>query len=129
MALSKNIANYIDIKDILDRARRVPLPTYYRLPTPGKARHWAQRAYAFRRLVYELEVERHATVPGWRPSTPYDYLAFQVNGDTVKIYERKPEGVLLDEAGQEVHPTGHEEDDDELLEAAREAAKRLGLDD
>lgn len=126
MPMSKNPHAYADVKVILDQAEN-RTKTTYTLPTEGKARHWTQRAYSFRKVLYNQALDQVGHVPGYAPASPYSTLVLRLDGCAVHITHRQIEGVLSGDEGEPV-PQVVVEEDDVLLATAREFAKELNLD-
>jgi hypothetical protein len=74
----------------------------YRLPNPGKAKHWRQRAYTFRKLLREA-AEHNAPGNPLDVTTPYDSMTLTISKrdpSCVQInFSRAVDGVLTDETG------------------------------
>lgn len=105
---------YADIKEVLDAALASDGGTYH-LPTHGKAVHWRQRAYRFRKLFAE-------TIPAGQPS-PYDKLVLKKvppNSATVRIVLREIEGTFQPNR-EAAAPL-----EDDLLSEALKLAEELG---
>ena len=130
MGMSRNPNTYLDVKRVFDAALAHGAARF-RLPTPGKAQHFMQRAYRYRKLLFELEQEKFSHIPGYVASTPYDNLVLKKDkgSNEVLVWERRAdEGELLTEDGKPLQPqpeTGLSEDEAEM---ARRVATDLGLD-
>lgn len=90
MALSKNIEEYEDCRDHLDRAVMSSKGIRINMPSSGGAIHLRQRLYKFRQLekfqsakIYELGDAR-------RGKTAYDALLIKVVGDSVEVTHGEP---------------------------------------
>lgn len=90
MPLSRNITEYEDCREHLDRALVATTGIRINLSTSGGAVHLRQRLYKLRQLekirsteIYEIGDER-------RNKTPYDNLSIQVVGDSVEIRHTAP---------------------------------------
>jgi hypothetical protein len=57
MALSKNLANYEDIRTVFAAALQAGLPSTYTLASPQAAIRWRARAYHFRALTSSTEFQ------------------------------------------------------------------------
>lgn len=90
MALSKNITEYEDCREHLDRALSSTKGIRITTSAPGVAIHLRQRMYKLRQLekvrsteIYEIGDER-------RNKTPYDNLSITVVDDAVEIRHTAP---------------------------------------
>lgn len=72
MPLSKSLASYADIPQVLDPIVQAGGGTY-RLPTARMATAWRQRAYYYRTLLRK-ELLRTTNLKNYSPPTPYDTL-------------------------------------------------------
>lgn len=126
MPTAKDIAYYNDVRLICDTAIARG-GAKYQLPTKGKAVHWRQRAYTFRKLARVLAQKSLPDI-GLIASTPYDRLEFVFDEDPTIVIIRYSElkGQLMDLAGapitETVTPT--EPIDDELLLIANDLVNR-----
>lgn len=110
------LALYEDVKEILDAALAAG-GGEYELPDHGKAVHWRQRAYKFRKLYAEV-------IGG---VSPYDRLTLrrlEPTSSTVIINLIETKGIFRPKSPlSKPAPL-----DDELLSEAERIAKDLGLD-
>ena len=119
MSMSKHLGAYSDIVGVLAATMAAGGGTY-RLKTPGKARHWVQRAYYLRRLLHEKQGH-----------SEYDGMKLTLKDARVVIEFNVIEGVLQDKEGKVIKATtqrielGISEEDRERMEEVR---KDLGLE-
>lgn len=104
MPNSKNLNTYYDVSAVLTAARANG-GAVYELPTPAAAKRWRFRAYAYRALLNESEQKRHALVPGYTPTTPWDDMYLTVEGSSIIIQFGTIRGVLRDMEGAEIDHT------------------------
>lgn len=90
MALSKNIAEYEDCREHLDRAISSPKGIRITLPTAGQAVHMRQRLYKLRQLEKLRSVELYDVGDDRRNKTPYDNLAIAVVDNCVEVRFAEP---------------------------------------
>lgn len=83
MPMSTNINTYADVAAVLEEVLPVGRGEYT-LPTPGQAKHWAQRAYKYR-LLLQKQVAAQNPVKGYTPPTPLDRMKLVVTGTRVAI--------------------------------------------
>ena len=118
MSLTKNLAAYGHVQQILDAALLHPI-TKYETTSKSQAMRFRADAYYFRRLLSDQGDNR------------YLQLILRVEDRFVVIERRAPVGVLISHDGTEIAPgtpralTKHE---DELEAAAFALSKSLGLD-
>lgn len=137
MGTSKTIGTYTDIARILDTALEAGGATF-RLDSPGKAVHFIQRAYAYRKLLHDMQARQLATIHDTRSThTAYDTMKLTREEHIVVITFDVIEGVLLDGEGNPLElpdpivlaPRPDEIDlDDEMRDTIDEAQRMLGLD-
>lgn len=132
MPLSKNIGSYRDCRAAFLTANKegfikITFPTY------GKAHHFRQRAYNYRKLLHAKQAE--TTVEGVATETPFDHLKLYLTGpfnNELVIEVNEVDAVVTDINGNPIDLTVEEADEPELdLDAIEEAAKELkdlGLD-
>ncbi len=109
------LAMYDDIREVLDAALSSG-GGEYELPDHGKAVHWRQRAYMFRKL-YAEKVD---------PRSPYDRLTFRrvpPESSTVIIAMQSQKGIFRPGAGPPLPLTTEAPDIDLLSEAEALLAK------
>lgn len=121
--MSRSLAMYADIQSVLDAALAVPVTAGEvcgRVPfeTYGKAVHWRQRAYAFRKLWRERMHDPHSR---------YDLLTFP------KL-EKTDTEVVIKRGGQAVSflpakPIGEVLKSDPLLDEAKTIAQAIDKGD
>lgn len=90
MALSKNITEYEDCREYLDRALVATTGTRIKLPSNGGAVHLRQRLYKLRQLEKVRSLELYEIGDERRNKTPYDNLAIVVVDNTVEIRHAEP---------------------------------------
>lgn len=114
---SDRLGMYSDVKQILDAALAAG-GGEYSLPTHGKAVHWRQRAYKFRKLFAEVH---HA-----RDMSKYDSIVMpriEPHETTVRFQIRHVEGEFKPAAGAPVNFDAGPDDD--LLDFASSLAKQI----
>lgn len=123
MPVSRSANSYLDCRLVLDAAIAAG-GGRYELASPGKALHWRQRAYTFRRILRDNAVAA-TIIPGLSPSTPYDHIELIADGPVVIIRLVAPKGILTDALGNpiDLKPTAPSEDELDL-EAQRLLADR-----
>lgn len=103
MPLSTNINTYADVAAVLEEAAPHGKASY-RLPTPGKATHFMQRAYKYRLLLQRQERDR-VGVKNYQPPTAYDNLKMRVVGSSVELdFAPEPQGELTLPGGKVIKP-------------------------
>lgn len=110
MPLTTNINAYADVSRVLEAARNAG-GARFTLPSARDAVRWRQRAYQYRKLLYQR-----------RGHTPYDMMQLTLDGETVIIQFRDVTGALTSLEGE---PLKEEETDEEWLEAAEQFVKNL----
>lgn len=118
----KSPAQFVDVKAILDA---IPDGGRYRLPTPGSALHWRQRAYQLREMLRQVDAASMANVQGYVPQTIYDAFILRIDKDdpcVVVIETRQAKGELTDLEGNLIRPATFA---DPLLEEAHELVGKL----
>lgn len=119
MPLSSNPGQYADVRAVFDAALTRG-GVRYELPTEGAATHWRQRAYHFRRLLFQINREQYASTPGILPSTPYDAITLRREGCVIVVTTNRPLGQITSLDGQPLTlEPADEPADAELLEALR----------
>lgn len=106
MPNSKSLTMYHDVKLVLDAAIAAG-GGVYTLPTHGKAVHWRQRAYNYRRLLRESKIAS-SIIPGLDPTTPYDTIELVItdrDSCDVIIRQIQVKGVLRDAEGKPINVT------------------------
>ena len=119
MSMSKNLGAYSDVAGVLAAAVTAGEATFY-LETPGKAKHWIQRAYYLRRLLHEKQ--------GF---SDYDGMKLSSKGKEVTIRFDVIEGVLKDKKGKVIKTAAKKieaEISAEDLEMMEEVKRDLGLE-
>lgn len=134
MPLSKSLHSYNDVKAVFSAfASRDTMTIAF--PSKGKAHHWRQRAYYYRKLLHNLQEERNAT--GVPTETPYDNYVIRTDKHDPRVLHLEKhifDGVLRDGAGNEIKisyedATPDEADLDlEALDAAVQELKDLDVD-
>ncbi len=127
MTLSTSPGAYADVEEVLNEALRIG-GAKYELETKADATRFTARAYRFRSILYDLKRREYEDFKGLRPSTPYDHMFIQKEGNVVVISFRKPAGKLTTLAGEPVEFTASPPRD-EMDEQARALALELGIDD
>lgn len=115
-----SLKQFNDVSEILEAAAKAGGGSYT-LETAGKATHWVQRAYTYRKMLQK------ASVLG---VSPYDEFQFKKRGNVIHIERLVPTGTFTpakvpDEKLQRLVPT---ETRDELDIAAEAFASTLGID-
>ena len=141
MGMSRTIATYTNLARILDAALAAGGATF-RLETPGRARHFIQRAYFFRKLLHDQQAASAVFNVDTRIThTPYDSMKLTRKNCVVTLSFDEIEGVLLDGEGNplELPDTLPEESyiearalsddlDKEALDTIESAKRELGLE-
>lgn len=104
MPLSKNINTYIDVVEILTAARERGGVVTYELRSKGAALNWRMRAYYYRTLLTRAAIRRAGDVKGFVPTTNWDDMLLEVEGNKVKISFGRIAGKLTDDKGKEIVP-------------------------
>lgn len=128
--MKHNPNSYADVKQVLDAALAAG-GGRYRLDTKGKASRWRHRAYTFRKILQELDLERKRELPGAVPTTPYDKMWLAIAKDdpcVVEIKPAQPSGQLTDANGNPISLASIPDDvqPDELDFEALELLRELG---
>ena len=119
MSMSSNLGAYSDIAGVLAAAITAGEATF-RLESPGKAKHWIQRAYYLRSLLHKKQ--------GF---SEYDGMKLSSKGKEVTIKFDVIEGVLKDKRGKVIETTAKKieaEISAEDLEMMEEVKRDLGLE-
>jgi len=116
MALSRNLGQYEDIRQVLDMALANGGGRYV-LDSEKATFRWRQRAYMYRKLLREdLEARRDSL--GFSTVTPYDHLLLTLSGTAVILTISAPTGKFETLAGDIIDtttaPPSREPDDLEL---------------
>lgn len=90
MALSKNIAEYEDCREHLDRALASDKGIRINTDSHGTAVHLRQRIYKLRQLEKVRSLEIYEIGDPRRNVTPYDDLSAVVVDSSVEIRHRQP---------------------------------------
>lgn len=90
MALSKNIVEYEDCREHLDRALQSANGIRITLATNGQAVHLRQRLYKLRQLEKVRSTEIFDVGDERRLVTPYDNLSISVKDNAVEIRHSIP---------------------------------------
>lgn len=129
MPLSNNLGQYEDVAIVLAKALEHN-GGQYRLESEKAAYRWRHRAYKFRSLLLKEKREELGIFPGIRPSTPYDSLILQVEGNVVRISVNRPvgsfeapDGTLIDLDGE----AAAEQNEADMAEARR-LKEELGIE-
>jgi hypothetical protein len=101
--MSTNIHAYADVAAVLEAA--LPSGTAkYKLPSPGKARHWMQRANKYR-LLLQKQLRDMNQVKGFIPTTPYDRMKLSLESNYVVInFNPQVDGELILPSGEHIKP-------------------------
>lgn len=105
MPFSKNLSSYVEMKNVLEMARKAG-GGEYELATRGQAIQWRQKAHFYRGLLYNLEAAKMGSIPGFVPSTPWDDMSLELRDNVVIISFGKPKGKFTPaaEASAEAEP-------------------------
>jgi hypothetical protein len=90
MALSKNIAEYEDCREWLDRALSSANGIRKTLPDNGKAIYTRQRLYKLRQLEKIASIDTYEVGDERRSKTAWDNLTIEVVDNCVEIRHAKP---------------------------------------
>lgn len=124
MPLSKSLASYADVPQVLDPIVKAGGGTY-RLPTARMATAWRQRAYYYRTLL-RRELARTTNLKNYSPPTPYDSLTIFQDGAllTLKLGVEIAGEITLADGTVHVPSSSASvpEADDPLLRAAMDLA-------
>ena len=119
MSMSRNLGAYSDIVGVLVAAVTADGATFH-LESPGKAKHWIQRAYYLRCLLHEKQ--------GF---SDYDGMKLSSKGKEVTIRFDVIEGVLKDKRGKVIKTAAKKietEISTEDLEMMEVVKRDLGLE-
>lgn len=106
MALTRSLAAYYDVAQILATARRNG-GARYRLLDDKAAIRWRARAYYYRSLLARMDELSHPEQPGYMPSTQWDDLHLSLEGPTVVIAFNVLAGALTTLNGESISTTKH----------------------
>lgn len=90
MALSKNITEYEDCREHLDRALVSRAGIRITCPDSGGAVHLRQRLYKLRQMEKVRSTELYDIGDARRNHTPYDNLHIKVVGNSIEIRHVAP---------------------------------------
>lgn len=130
MPLPKFSSRYPDVREVLDYALAQG-GARYTLSSPGQAKHWRARAYAFRKVLWG-----EINASGGSSPTPYDAVKITIQDSTCVIHIETASGrgkLEPLQRGELQAPAENPPDPDPffspLLEKeAEDLAKRLGLE-
>jgi hypothetical protein len=90
LALSKNITEYEDCREHLDRALSSQRGIRINMPSSGGAIHLRQRMYKLRQLEKLKSLEIYEMGDSRRNKSAYDNLTITVVGDSVEVRHAEP---------------------------------------
>jgi hypothetical protein len=104
MSLSKNLNTYLDVVQVLTAAREAGGVVTYELKSSGKAVMWRMRAYYYRTLLARTAAIRAGNVRGFVPTTAWDDMLLEQEGNKVYISFGRVSGKITSEDGKEIEP-------------------------